>query len=398
MRVGYGKHALPRQAVQQCQRMLGDVRPWLLIAFAGGKHDPAQILRALREAFGDDVPVVGGSAAGVIGREVESYSGLELGLIAFHDPATTPQILVTDGLRTGEVEAGRELGERIATVAADNAVVLILYDSVRHAAPLQLHPASAIVEGLQQGLHGRRLHLVGGGMLTDMNLSDSWVFDGRGVAKHTAVALVFPPTVVAHTEILHGCRPISSFMEITRVAGAEVFELDGEPALSVIERMLGIPLGSSQMQQLSLIATLGQKQGDPFAPFSEDRYVNRLILRTDATTGSVTLFEPDFRRGTRVQIMSRDNELMLASVREGVARLNSRIAGTEPMLGLYIDCAGRASGRSGAVIEEARLVRDRLDPSVTLLGFYSGVEIAPFDGVGRSLDWTGVLTVMTRAA
>jgi hypothetical protein len=182
MRVGYGKHALPRQAVQQCQRMLGDVRPWLLIAFAGGKHDPAQILRALREAFGDDVPVVGGSAAGVIGREVESYSGLELGLIAFHDPATTPQILVTDGLRTGEVEAGRELGERIATVAADNAVVLILYDSVRHAAPLQLHPASAIVEGLQQGLHGRRLHLVGGGMLTDMNLSDSWVFDGRAVA------------------------------------------------------------------------------------------------------------------------------------------------------------------------------------------------------------------------
>jgi hypothetical protein len=378
--------------------MLGDARPRMLIAFAGGKHDPVRMLRALRDAFGEDVPVVGGAAAGIIGREVESYSGLELGLIAFHDPATTPQILVTDGLRTGEVEAGRELGERIATVAADNAVVLILYDSVRHAAPLQLHPASAIVEGLQQGLHGRRLHLVGGGMLTDMNLSDSWVFDGRGVAKHTAVALVFPPTVVAHTEILHGCRPISSFMEITRVAGAEVFELDGEPALSVIERMLGIPLGSSQMQQLSLIATLGQKQGDPFAPFSEDRYVNRLILRTDATTGSVTLFEPDFRRGTRVQIMSRDNELMLASVREGVARLNSRIAGTEPMLGLYIDCAGRASGRSGAVIEEARLVRDRLDPSVTLLGFYSGVEIAPFDGVGRSLDWTGVLTVMTRAA
>ncbi len=397
MRVGYGRHSLPQQAVQQCHRMLGAAVPRLLIAFVGGKHDPVRMLRALRDVFGSDVPVVGGAAAGVISRDVESYSGLELGLIGFYDPATTPRVFVTEGLRAGEVEAGRELGQRIAAVAADDAVVLILYDSVRHAAPLQLHPASAIVEGLQQGLHGRRLHLVGGGMLTDMNLSDSWVFDGRGFAKHTAVALVFPRSLVAHTEILHGCRPISSFMEITRVDGAEVFELDGEPALSVIERMLGIPLGSSQMQQLSLIATLGQKQGDPFAPFSEDRYVNRLILRTDVATGSVTLFEPDFRRGTRVQIMSRDNELMLASVRDGVARLNARLAGTEPLLGLYIDCAGRASGRSGAVIEEARLVRELLDPSVTLLGFYSGVEIAPFDGVGRSLDWTGVLTVLARS-
>lgn len=395
MRVGYGRHSLPQQAVQQCRRMLGEAAPRMLVAFAGGKHDPVRILRALRDAFGDDVPLVGGAAAGVIARDVESYSGLELGVIAFYDPATTPLLRVTDKLLTGEVEAGRELGERIASVAAEDAVVVILYDSVRDVAPLRLHPASAIVEGLQLGLCGQRLHLVGGGMLTDMNLSNSWVFDGRGVAKHTAVALVFPPTVTAHTEILHGCRPISSFMEITRIDGAELFELDGEPALSVIERMLGIPLGSSQMQQLSLIATLGLKQGDPFAPFSEDRYVNRLILRTDAATGSVTLFEPDFRCGTRVQIMSRDNELMLASVREGVARLNERLAGTEPLLGLYIDCAGRASARSGAAVEEARLVRELLDPSVTLMGFYSGVEVAPFDGVGRSLDWTGVLTVLT---
>lgn len=397
MRVGYGRHTLPQQAVRQCHRMLGQVAPRLLVAFAGGKHDPGQVLRALREAFGEDVPLVGGAAAGVIGRDMESYSGLEIGVIAFHEAATMPQVLVADGLLAGEVKAGRELGERIAAVATEDAVVVLLYDSVRHAAPLQLHAASAILRGLQLGLRGRRLHLVGGGMLTDMNLSDSWVFDGRGVAKHSAVALVFPPSVTARTEILHGCRPISSFMEITRIDGAEVFELDGQPALSVIERMLGMPLGSSQMQQLSLIATLGQKQGDPFAPFSEDRYVNRLILRTDAATGSVTLFEPDFRRGTRVQIMSRDNELMLTSVREGVARLNDRLVGTEPLLGLYIDCAGRASGRSGAVIEEAKLVRDLLDPAVTLLGFYSGVEIAPFDGVGRSLDWTGVLSVLTRS-
>jgi hypothetical protein len=72
------------------------------------------------------------------------------------------------------------------------------------------------------------------------------------------------------------------------------------------------------------------------------------------------------------------------------------VAGRDSLLGLYIDCAGRASARSGAHVEEADLVRNGLDPSVLLLGFYSGVEIAPFAGYSRPLDWTGVLTVLQR--
>ena len=40
------------------------------------------------------------------------------------------------------------------------------------------------------------------------------------------VALVFPPGLRASTAILHGCRPVSTFMEITRIDGAEVLELE----------------------------------------------------------------------------------------------------------------------------------------------------------------------------
>jgi small ligand-binding sensory domain FIST len=198
---------------------------------------------------------------------------------------------------------------------------------------------------------------------------------------------------------MNGCRPVSTFMEITRIDGAEVYELDGRPALTVIERMLGLPLGGSRGHELTLTATLGEKQGDPFAPYDENAYVNRLILRANPESGSVTLFEQDFARGTRVQIMSRDNSLMLESVKRGVAEMNRSIAGTQPLLGLYIDCAGRGSARSGAPVEEAELVQRGLHPSVPLLGFYSGVEIAPFaGGLSRPLDWTGVLTVLQRRA
>lgn len=396
-RVAYAKHYDAATAVEHCVASLGAVRPALLLVFCGGKHDPAAVLGALRSAYGP-VPVVGGSAAGAIGGGRCGYSGLELCVVAFADSGVVPRVHATHDLLAGEHRAGRALAREVAAEAGDGAVALLLFDSVASVAPLRLHPASALVDGFQAGLAGKPLTLLGGGLLTDMNFSDAWVFDGGAARKHAAVALVFPPGVRADTVVLHGCRPVSTFMEITRIEGAVVHELDGQPALPVIERMIGLPLVGEGAADLSLVATLGEKQGDPFAPYDENAYVNRLILGADRESGSITLFEPDFHRGTKVQIMSRDNGLMLQSARRGTAALCARAregrAGARPFLALYMDCAGRASARSGAAVEEAELVLQGFDRRVPLAGFYSGVEIAPFGGYSRPLDWTGVLAVL----
>jgi hypothetical protein len=395
IKVAFGKSFDTAAAVKQCAMQLPDKRILMLVAFCGGKHDATLALTALVAQFGD-VPIVGGSAAGAIWSGGAGYSGLEIGLLAIYDETVLPRVLVSESMRDREYDAGVGLGRRVAEVAADDAVVILLFDSVASNPPLRLHPASTIVSGVSAGLGGKAVRLIGGGTLTDMNLSDGWVFDGDQVRKHAAVALVFPQSIGAEIQIFHGCRPVSTFMEITRIDGAEVFELDGEPAMAVIERMLGLPLGGSPGQDLSLIATLGEKQGDPFAPYDENAYVNRLILRVNRSIGSITLFEPDFARGTRVQIMSRDNALMLESVRQGMASLSWALQGRDALAALYIDCAGRGSARSGAPIEEADLVRQAMPADIPFLGFYSGVEIAPFDGYSRPLDWTGVIAVLFR--
>jgi hypothetical protein len=398
MRVGFGKSSDGTVAVRQAIASLrgGGEQPELIVAFCGGKLDPHAVRAAILEAFGP-VPVVGGSAAGVISCAGSGYSGFELGLIAFYDPLTTPEVLLSRSLDRDERAAGAELAGQVRRLTSAEAVVMLLFDSVASSQPPRLHHASSIVGGFNEALGDAPVHLLGGGLLTDMNLSSAWVFDGQGVTKHAALALVFPSAVEAETVILHGCRPVSAFMEITRIDGATVYELDGEPAIKVIERMVGLPVGGSRGQELSLVATLGQKQGDPYAPYDENAYVNRLILSADAERGSITLFEPDFELGTQVQVMSRDNGLMLDSVRRGVADITRSVVGRDNLLALYIDCAGRASVRSGSVIEEADLVVQGLDTGVPLLGFYSGVEIAPFNGAtSRPLDWTGVLTVLRR--
>jgi hypothetical protein len=326
---------------------------------------------------------------------------MEIVVAAFEDPSIVPQVHVTYDLQTGEAAAGAALAREIVATGAAGAVVLLFFDSVAATSPLRLHPASALVEGFQAGLGGTPMTLIGGGLLTDMNLSDSWVFDGEAVCKHAAVALVFPPGIRASTVVLHGCWPVSTFLTITSVEGAVVHELDGEPALDVVERMLGMRLEGDGAPDLSLVATLGQKQGDPFAPYDENAYVNRLILSADRSAGSITLFEPDFAAGTRVQIMSRDNARMLESVHAGTAAIAASgaaasRAGRERFLALCIDCAGRASARSGAAVEDAELVLRNLGADIPVLGFYSGVEIAPFGRYSRPLDWTAVLTVLER--
>ena len=79
-----------------------------------------------------------------------------------------------------------------------------------------------------------------------------------------------------------------------------------------------------------------------------------------------------------------------------MAALRASLAAPEALLGFYIDCAGRGSARSGAPVEEAEMVLRGLPPGVPFGGFYSGVEVAPFDGYSRPLDWTGVLVVLRR--
>ncbi len=96
--------------------------------------------------------------------------------------------------------------------------------------------------------------------------------------------------------------------------------------------------------------------------------------------------------------MRRNEQLMAESTvrgcRQALADLDTNHL--EPWFALYIDCAGRTAAFSGSETEEASIVQEYLGDKVPLLGFYSGVEIAPLMGRSRGLDWTGVLLILSR--
>ena len=385
-----------REAARQALKQLPTrTRPGWLLAIAGGQHDPAALLKGFQAELGD-LPVVGGCSAGLISVASTGTTGYECGVLLFPESLVPAAILTATGLDQDEAEAGRQLGARLRDMQlTPQSTVLLFYDSVKSTPPPVLHLGGRLLDGLYAGLADCQPLVIGAGMLADLNLSHSYVFDGRQTCRHTAVAVVLPPTLAGQIAITHGCLPASNFLEITRIEGARVLELDGRPALAVVEEHLGVTRNELLARQPLPALTLGEKQGKPFAPFNDDQYVNRLVISVDPNDDALVLFEADFQVGSRIQLMSHEPSRMLESAREQTKALLASLPSQPLQFGLYIDCAGRSIAFSGMEEDEARLVSQQVGTRCPFLGFYSGVEIAPFMNRSRPLDWTGVLALFT---
>ena len=366
---------------------------WVL-AFCGGRHEAGSVLAGIRFELGD-VPIYGGATAGILTNDSIGYTGYECGLAIFTSASHVPDVVVNNDLKAGEFKAGKEIGLALDEITVEGDTVLLFYTNLRSIPPPVLYTGSTLMDGLYAGLKKGAVNIIGSGLVGDFSFSPSFVFDGCKAVEHSVIGIVIPGGITPHTRIMHGCKPISLFKEITRIDGPVLYELDGRPATDVFSEMLGVASKELCNLKKPFIVTLGKKYGEPYAPFNEQMYVNRLVIDSDHEKGSVTIFEADFQQGDMVQVMSRDNHLMVESVGSGTAELieNTDLGNSE--FALYIDCAGRASGFSGSEIEEADVVRKTIGKSVPFLGFYSGVEIAPFLGRSRPLDWTGVLTIFT---
>lgn len=400
--LGQARHAdaftAAKQAALQARSQLpaGESPGWALV-FAGGQLDPTDLLGGLRATLGD-IAIVGGCGAGVITASAATLTGYECGLLLFPTTLNPSCIAIADGLEQDEIATGRRLGEALRETVSPNATLLLFYDSVRSSPPPVLHVGSRLLDGLYAGLGELRPSVIGAGTLADMELSNSYILDGQQWRKHAAVAIVLPPELVGHVTIMHGCYPASDFLEITRIDGAHVLELNGRPALTMAAERLGVPrekLAALHPPLFSL--TLGEKYGDPFAPFDDRQYVNRLVIAADPAQDALILFEADFHAGAHVQLMAIDPQRMIESACRQTQLLLDTLGDQPLVFGLYIDCAGRSVAFSGLEEDETAPVREQIGESCPLLGFYSGVEIAPLLGRARPLDWTGVLTLFTRA-
>ena len=225
--------------------------------------------------------------------------------------------------------------------------------------------------------------------------------------------VAFSADVALLSRVTQGCQPIGPARRITAAERHVVLELDGEPALPVLLRDLGMAnLDDPRAALPRLRATLVglSDEDEPLlgrgGQFGTDTRIRHLV-GLDPGRRAVAVAEqvqPGMRlafcqrdvaaaRRDLVRICSEIREevsesapLSAAVPNEGPADDIGRIAGA-----IYVSCNGRGGGHFGGPSAELQIVRHALG-DVPLVGFFAAGEIARHHLYG----YTGVLTVFTR--
>jgi hypothetical protein len=388
--------AAGKAAAESALKDGGVSRPSAALAFCSGRSDADAFYSGLRETLGPGVPILGGSSVGVITRDALSYKGFPAAAAVLEGDALRARAVSVDGVDKGGEAAGRGLAKGLACGPQDKAL-LLFYDSVRvparRDAPPVINPSAPLLSGLGEGLPGG-LPVIGAGLVGTYEFGPTRQFCGGRVGEQCAAALALSGGFRPFHRIMHGCIPLDGlYRKITKMEGDVLYELDGRPIVNIIDEFKVAGWRSNHpVNYLSIGVNCGERYGEP----REDMYINRLITGITQDGRGVGMFEPDLEEGMEIQFMIRDMERMADSAAENSeALLEEAARAGRPAFGLYIDCAGRTAEFSHSIAEEAAEVqRAFLKRGLPLLGFYSGVEIAPLMGRSRGLDWTGVLFVM----
>ena len=372
--------------------------PAMIITFCGGEVDHDAYFRGLQTLAGEEVPIIGGSAIGIITNEHLSYDGFPAGAAIIESDTLQHIEASANNLHKNEKLAGQRLAEKLSNTI-DGKLLLMFYDSIKKLptenSPPAINGSPPLIEGIEEKLK-LKVPIIGAGLVGDYNFNATKQFCGSFVETQSVIGSLLAGDFKPYFSIMHGCVPKDGiYRTITRAEGPFLYEVDGKPVIDMIDDQYGSKEWSTQMPVRRL--TIGVNHGEKYGEFSEDQFVNRLIAGVLPDREGILLFEPDLAEGSEILFMLRNNKLMMESVQKNTEELFEKIItkGEKPVFGLYIDCAGRTALLSETLTEEASEVQNIFNRyNAPLLGFYSGVEVAPLLGKSRGLDWTGVLLVL----
>ncbi|MDR1613107.1 MAG: FIST C-terminal domain-containing protein [Planctomycetota bacterium] len=398
--VGYSENpdvmAAAREVVEDAMGKGDASRPCdVALLFSTSRHDPAPLGEAVAAGIGGAPRIVGGGAIGVMSNDRFGYAGDQVGLAMFWlSGDASCEIVAHDGMKEDERKAGAELGRKLRRLGTEpEAPVMLFYDAIDATGPnVRMLMATPLLAGLRDGL-GFLPNLVGAGLMGDYSCTPIKQWNGAGLTEYNAVALKFGGGIRLDSAILRGCRPATGYYTVTRAEGQVILEINGEPALTFLQQLLGPAIPP---EEYSFFLIFGINHGEKWGRFNEENYAGRLCLGIDRERNGIVMFEPDMVAGTVFQIMFRS--LDPDFVEPKVEALFAGLEGRKPAFAFFIDCAGRAAGYAGVDVEDAVIIQKIVAGRAPLLGIYSGVEIAPVLGEPRPLDWTGVFCLFSEPA
>ncbi|MCB8748783.1 FIST C-terminal domain-containing protein [Rhodoferax sp. U2-2l] len=245
-----------------------------------------------------------------------------------------------------------------------------------------------------------------------------------GVFSGGLSGVAFGPGVAMVSRVTQGCLPVAKAHHITGAERNLVLTLDGEPALEVLMRELGVSLEEPHDALQAVRATLaGITERGASGPSSDSPTITRTgnfgsdvlvrnIIGLDPMRYGVAVASP-VKVGMELAFCQRNIQAARADLMRICAEIREELepqelalesatalaaseaeAAPHPERGIagaiYVSCAGRGGEHFGGPSAELQIIRRALG-DVPLVGFFAGGEIAR----NHLYGYTGVLTVFT---
>lgn len=214
-----------RAAVRQACEAAG-APPKVVVVFSAAGSDRSAIDAVLHDELGD-LPIVGGTAGGAIfAHDTCSQTGATVIALGGDDLEVAVESVPLDVL------AIVPAAENIRRAADDAARRGLNHYTCLVFAPGWEVDGDALVAAVRKGA-GERAQLAGCLAGDDLQRNEPLVFaEGKLRSDRVVIAGLFTRNAVG-IAARHGWRPIGPARTITRIDGADLFELDGKPALDV---------------------------------------------------------------------------------------------------------------------------------------------------------------------
>ena len=326
---------------------------WILVFGSRELLSAAGIHQSLERQFPDAVVTYGSTAGEIIGSNFSSgYYNL-----AFIEFATTrvQAFSLNRSSFTNCKQLGARLVQALPTVSLSH--IFLLADG-------QHINGSELLEGVRSKLPSNVQ--VSGGMAGDgEQFQETRVGLNADPQSGEVLAVgLYGTDLVVKTGSSGGFDSFGVDRLITKSSHNQLFELDGQSALSLYKKYLG-PL-TKGLPGTALLFPLMIKS-------SNGRHLARTILSIDHEKESLT-FAGDIPQGDYARLMRTNPERLIDAAYEAAQQSKQPQTAN---LAILVSCVGRKLVLEQRVDEELEAVQETLGPQTSLFGFYSYGEVCP---------------------
>jgi len=226
---------------------------------------------------------------------------------------------------------------------------------------------SKLVEGANLAV-ASNVSITGGLAGDDENFTESVVLVNGVVKSNRLIAVGFyGESIGVKSGCFSGWSEFGILRKITKSKANIVYEIDGKPALDLYKRYLGEYAKDLPKSALNFPISIKKDRSD-----SEN--IIRSVLGIDEKQKAL-IFAGDVPEGCYARLMKASVDDLI----DGAVIASKQIGEVKKeALGLVVSCVGRKLVLNQLVDEELESIKETLGDNISLVGFYSYGELAPF--------------------